>query len=206
MLFRDVYQVDGRDLPDRKDRLAALFVNPPRDARAQAERIYEESTRYNIGQVERTINAPTQALEFLRTSNHPRSSFRLGGRTTIAKQGVIELRFQETGQPRIIVTSDDAPASGRAWVVPETGAIVRTQISLATARGTVDISVFYTREERLSLWVPSRMVESYVHPPLTGGSVLSGDSSGVRVEGEATYGDFRRFNVDTRTMIGKSAQ
>ena len=201
VMFRDVYRVDGRDLSDRKDRLLALFLKPPPDAGAQARRIYDESTRHNIGQVARTINAPTQMLEFFRATNHRQSTFRLGGQSTVSGQPAQEIRFQETGKPRLIATADQAPSSGRVWVRPDSGAIVRTELNLAPERGTVQIAVHYAWEPRLELWVPARMIETYVRPPATGGSVASQDSSGVRVEGEATYSDFRRFNVDTRTIV-----
>jgi hypothetical protein len=201
VFFRDVYQADGREVHDRRDRLASLFVTPPKDAGAQARRIFEESTRFNIGRVERTINSPTQVLEFARPANHARSRFNLGSRSTIAGRTAWEIRFQETGRPRVIRTSDDAAAFGRIWVLPDSGAVVRTELQLSTARGSIQITVHYALEDRLMLWVPSRMIESYVRPPATGGSVLTEDSSGVRVEGEATYSDYRRFNVDTRTII-----
>jgi hypothetical protein len=200
-LFRDVYRVDGRAISDRPDRLAALFLKPPADAGAQARRIYEESTRYNIGAVERTINSPAQVLEFFRAGNQSRSTFRLGGRSTVAGQTAWEVRFQETGRPRFIRTTDDAAASGRAWLLPDSATIVRTELRLDTARGNVSITVHYGRDERVGLWVPTRMIESYVRPPATGGSVTPADASSVRIEGDATYSDFRRFSVDTRTII-----
>ena len=47
--FRDVFEVDGRTLPDRQDRLRRLFLEQPASALARANEIAHESARYNLG-------------------------------------------------------------------------------------------------------------------------------------------------------------
>jgi hypothetical protein len=47
--FRDVYAVEGVTIRDRDNRLEKLFIQPHADRIAQADRIREESSRYNIG-------------------------------------------------------------------------------------------------------------------------------------------------------------
>src|SRR5262245_22125623 len=47
--FRDVFEVDGRVVRERDDRLARLFHTPSADAYEQAARIAQESARHNIG-------------------------------------------------------------------------------------------------------------------------------------------------------------
>ena len=59
--FRDVFEVDGRPVRDREERLTRLFLDPSAGA-TQMNRIIEESARYNIGNIERTMNVPTLPL------------------------------------------------------------------------------------------------------------------------------------------------
>ena len=47
--FRDVFEVDGRAVRDRNERLAGLFLSPSASALDQAEQIALESARYNGG-------------------------------------------------------------------------------------------------------------------------------------------------------------
>src|SRR6187402_3434014 len=46
--FRDVFEVDRRPVRDRDQRLYKLFVDAKADARAQAQTVQEESSRYNL--------------------------------------------------------------------------------------------------------------------------------------------------------------
>ena len=60
--FRDVFEVDGKPIRDRSERLMKLFVEPTSATADRAEQIVSESARYNIGNVVRTINVPVFAL------------------------------------------------------------------------------------------------------------------------------------------------
>ena len=63
--FRDVVEVNGRELENRGSRLVSLFVDDrtsiggESSALARARRISEESARYNLGETHRTFNVPT---------------------------------------------------------------------------------------------------------------------------------------------------
>src|SRR5215510_15598161 len=70
--FRDVFEVDGRPLRGRDQRLVQLASNP---AGASMEQIVTESARYNIGNIERTINVPVLPLMFLLPDNQWRFKF-----------------------------------------------------------------------------------------------------------------------------------
>src|SRR5262249_31163810 len=59
--FRDTFEVDGKPVRQRQDRLSRLMLHPTDDAVEQARRLLEESTRYNIGNVSRTVNMPLVA-------------------------------------------------------------------------------------------------------------------------------------------------
>lgn len=202
ILFRDVYEVDGRAVTDRSDRLTQLFMKPAPDLGVQARRILEEGARHNLGPITRTINTPTQALDFIRPENQVRSSFRLAGRTSVNGVETYDLRFEETAMPRMIVTRDDAAASGRFWVALGTGAIVKTELKIRSGGMLATLTVTYTKHDKLSLWVPARMIESYEpERPASTSSLDHAAPISVRIDGVATYADFRQFSVDTTLII-----
>jgi len=72
---RDVLEVDGRRIPDRAGRLTALLKLPFGAAEVQWRALEEESARFNIGNVVRTLNVPTFVLLFLRCDNLRRLEF-----------------------------------------------------------------------------------------------------------------------------------
>jgi hypothetical protein len=186
--FRDVFEVDGRPVRDHEERLYKLFLNPPADALAQARNILAESARYNIGQVTRNINIPTMALTYLKRENQTRSRFTDRGVETIEGIRTRVVSFTERALPRVITTSDGAPAIGRFWIDPEQGRVVKTELTLSGLVYLV-ITVTYAPQARLdNLWLPVSMREMYKR-------------AGELTEGRATYSDFRRFNVDVSTII-----
>ena len=93
MQFRDVFEVDRKPVRDRDQRLYKLFVDAKADARAQAETIQQESSRYNLGPLMRTINIPIMALLFFERSVQPRIKFEQG------KAGNVK-RFERPGRRR----------------------------------------------------------------------------------------------------------
>jgi hypothetical protein len=208
ILFRDVYEVDGRKLRGQKERLAALFGGTDTNAAALARKIADESSRYNLGSIERTINTPTIALMFLRSAHQPRSSFDIVGEQRIDGIPALELRFRENALPRIIVTHDNAAADGRVWVYPATGRVARTRLQLSSAGAEAAIDVHYADDETLGLLVPVRMTETYSLGQRTAGSGaidpfdrMRGAPVKLLIDGRATYSDYRRFSVETKTII-----
>ena len=74
--FRDVFEVDGKPVRDRDERLQKLFLDEARPPVEQATVLTRESARYNIGEVVRTVNLPTIALAFLHPLNQHRFDFK----------------------------------------------------------------------------------------------------------------------------------
>ncbi len=191
--FREVLSVDGKPVTDSAARLAELLARPSAQAMQQARLIAEESARYNIGPVVRTINDPALVLELLDGRNSPRMRFSHNGENTIDGVRTWVLRYQELGNPTIIRTRDrkDVPARGRAWVEPVTGRILRAEASVEPGLGvTGTIDVTFEFDERMGFAVPSKMSERYTNRNLV--TVSSG---------EATYSNYRRFTVDTEENI-----
>lgn len=208
ILFRDVYDVDGRPVRDRDDRVMKLLLDPPADAYAQAKRIADEGARFNVGPIQRTINVPTLALMFLRRDNVPRSRFRLAGRETVHGVGAVVVRFEEQQRPRLVQTRDDAAARGRFWIESATGRVLKSELELDSAGISATVVVTYARQPSLGLWVPESMVERYrTESGLKSQAVMRDVQDGVArasaltIEGYATYAKFRRFNVDVTTII-----
>ena len=136
--FRDVFEADGRPVRDREERLTRLFLSP---LRSDSERIWEitqESARYNIGTIQRTLNTPTLALTLLDPSYQPDMEF---SRTTDVEPA-LDIDLESDDVPRaddlwVVAftehvrntlvhgeSSTRLPATGRFWIDAPTGAVV----------------------------------------------------------------------------------
>jgi hypothetical protein len=190
LAFRDVVEVDGRAVRDREERLQRLFLAAPANALAQARAIAFESARYNIGDVVRTVNVPTLALEFLDAAAQKRSRFGKTAEETVEGVRAWVVAFEERARPAIIRTpgGQDVRTRGLAWVDPETGRILKTRLDPQLQRGSAArITTAYAPDERLGLWVPVTMEEAYETP------------SGP-LAGKATYTNFRRFETAVKLL------
>ena len=79
LMFRDVFEVDGKIVRDRQQRLERLFLGPAETVASRAKEIVAESARFHIGDIQRNLNLPTVALLFL----HPVEA----GRVKFVKTG-----------------------------------------------------------------------------------------------------------------------
>lgn len=194
--FRDVFDVDGKPVRDRQDRVVTLFSNPSANSLEQARRIVGEGARFNLVPVgltfERTINLPMAAQMYLRPANQGRSHFRHDGGDSIAGHRVAVLLFNETARPRIIGSPDNAAAQGTFWIEPDSGHVLRTELIIRSRRGTTEIAatikVDYAQDPRQKLWLPRQMEEEYAITDATGRSVAD-------IFGRAIYTNARKFNV-----------
>ena len=143
VVYRDVFEVDGKPLRDRDERLETLLLHPSPDAFAQAQRIAAESARFNVNfrglSFSRTLNNPMMALRFLTARNQHRSQFRIAGTSVIAGVNVVELRFEEQKTPRVLVTPSDSAAAGKFWIEPASGRVLRSEVRIQTAVFAVPI-------------------------------------------------------------------
>jgi len=89
----------------------------------------------------------------------------------------------------LIHTPDAAPATGRFWIDPAAGRVLRTELQMMTGPTTAVITVDYEEQPDLKLWLPVRMSERYSafrRPVITG---------------SATYQKFRRYQVAVDSVI-----
>ena len=194
--FRDVMKVNGRVLADRDQRLGALFEHPTTSAMEQARRIALESARFNVGRVRRTINNPAVVLELLDPRNSHRMKFQKEREDTLNNIPVWIVRFVETVRPTIVRTSSlqDTPASGRVWIDPSTGRLLRAQATIDSLpspsheRANCDVDVTFQKAPQLDFWVPATMSERCF------------DGASLPQHGEATYDNYRKFTVEGRLL------
>jgi hypothetical protein len=190
-VFRDVFEVDAQPVRDHDARLQKLFTDTPGQAMAQAQKLMDESARYNLGTVQRNINVPTMALTFLRGPNQARSKFRVSGYEKVEGVMTSILSFTEFASPTVIRSgTTDLPATGRFWLDAETARVVKSELSVKTKISTTKITVTYAPAPTLTVWAPLTMKEDY-----TKGS--------ERVTAEAKYSNFHQFKVSTSVNIKK---
>jgi len=192
--FRDTFEVDGQAVRDRENRLAMLFLRSPTDSSLeQARLIAQESSRYNIGDVVRTINNPVIALAFLERAYQKRFAFTYGGADSAVGSSVWLVEYQEHERPTLIrgENNSNLPTRGRTWIDVETGRVHKTEFVVDAPLITARVTTTFKQDSRLDILVPAEMIEEY--RPAAGG----------RISGRATYGRFRQFAVRTDEQIEK---
>lgn len=191
--FRDVFEVNGQSLHDRNDRLLKLFLAPTASTASQVDQIVDESSRFNIGNMLRTVNVPVFALMVLDQLVQRRFRFKRNQYTaapvrcaTAAGGEAWVIAYQEF-EPQTIIRTNlgrDMLSRGRFWIEP-TGRVLASELIVqddTEFRGT--IAVGYDAQPTLDLLVPVEMRERYdVQHPMS------------LVVGKATYGKFRQFQV-----------
>jgi hypothetical protein len=214
ILFRDVFEVDGRAVRDRDERLTQLFLSPSASASTQIVRIISESARYNIGDIQRTINTPMLALVFLDPQYQARFRFERSDdripetlRDAAVEQddsspGYVaapELNvnsYQETDRNTLIGTGNGTalPSRGRYWIEPMTGQVVMSELVLADPTLYALVDVRYASQSGVDVVVPVAMRERYRKP-----------RSRAVIEGSAAYTRFRRFQVTSTETVADPA-
>ena len=187
--FRDVFDVDGKPVRDREERLAKLFLTPSPSAQQQVDDIKSASARYNIGGVSRTVNIPVLALSVFDVANRPWFSFTLGRQ----KDNTIELGFREERTYTMIRGRDGGtPSFGKFLVDRTTGRILSSELHADTDSLKAQIDVVYDSEPTLGgLYVPREMRERY------------DQKDGTTITGRATYATFRRYTVTVGETLKK---
>ena len=189
--FRDVLEVDGVPVRDREQRLARLFINPPADAMAQAERVRDEGARYNLGNLRSTIGNPMLALGVLQLTYQPRFRFALGKEDKSAGAGVWTVDYKEEAPPAMIrgEAGGDLFAHGRLWIELATGRVLKTELQVEQPSVRAVVTTTFRYDERFGIAVPMEMRERYTI------------ATGNRVTTVATYGRFRRFDVSAEADV-----
>lgn len=210
--FRDVFEVDGKLVRDRQNRLTSLFLSAKVNDAEQVEKIALESARFNIGNVFRNFNTPTLALLFLEPETRDRFRFRrVDGKKppVLAKDWMLEapdgvgrsdrlwvLEYREV-RPKTVIGrygGGDMPATGRFWIDAPTGRVLASELIVGDPMMQCTIDVRYGGETISGLAVPAEMRERYVN-----------NRDRIVTTGTATYGRVRMFGVATAEDIPSPA-
>ena len=161
VLYRDVYRVGTEDVSPDAERLRKLFAAGTADSLRQARAITDGSARFTLVGIPRRIDAPTMAFAYLAGGMLPGLRVRATERDRINGLDVIVVEFQEAARPTVVrgPANEDVPASGRFWIHPESGAVVRAQVVLnaGATKGRVDVTL--ELNQALGAWVPKEMRE-----------------------------------------------
>jgi hypothetical protein len=204
--FRDPAVVNGIVLDRPPDRLVKLFTEPAVDATERAAVIATESTRFQIPGGSFAVTNPLLVVALMQAHYQPRFRFRLDGEERISGIRVRRLRFEEreeqpaasgsgqrAGQKWPPLLGEVGRIRGTAWLDLDTGRIVKTEARLGAAPNIATNLTMFAQDERLALTVPVEMRTSWTYKERP-------------VNGIATYGEFRRFGVETETQVAPSAQ
>jgi hypothetical protein len=163
MPFRDSYEVQGRKLRDRDDRLLKLFSANDKSRFEKAASLTSDSARHNLGNVARTINIPMLAMMFVHPRVNERFEFTDGGEETIAGRILRKALYKEVARPTLIKTTRgrDLALTGTLWIDPFSGAVIKTELNAADPAVRCQVIVTFRRDEALDLWVPEKMDEYY---------------------------------------------
>jgi hypothetical protein len=188
--FRDVFEVDHIPVRDREERLSKLFINPTGDSDARARAIAEESARYNLGSVRRTINNPVFALIFLRPDLRWHFKFTMGKPDRRMGDDIQVVEYTEEARPTVItgLPGQQMAAYGRFWIESTTGRVVKTEVRVDERGIKAILTTVFRPDERLGMDVPVEMREDY-------------ELADSHVSGNATYGRYRRFQVNASEEI-----
>jgi len=163
MPFRDTFEVKGKKLRQRDDRLLKLFTSGDKGRFDKAAQYSSASAKHNLGNVDRTINIPTLAMMFLHPRVNERFEFVDGGEETLGGRILRKAVFKEVARPTLIKTTRnrDLALTGTIWIDPFTGAVVKTDMNAADPVVRCEVTVTFRRDDKLDLWVPDKMDEYY---------------------------------------------
>ncbi len=184
MPFRDAFEVKGAKLRDRDDRLLKLFQANDQERFEKAAKFSDATSKHNLGNVARTINIPTLAMMFLHPRVNERFEFTDEGEETIDGRVLRRAAYREAARPTLIKTTRgrDLALTGRLWIDPFSGTVVKTELNAADPAVRCAITVTFKRDEALDFWVPFQMDEYYK-------AALGLDE----IVATATYSNLRRF-------------
>jgi hypothetical protein len=209
---REVVELNGVNVQD-SPRLQQMLQAPADRLKEHLKDLLNESAAYNLAPGSRNINFPTFPIMYLRRGHLDRSRWVVDEIRGSDSERVVVISFEEQRSPAIVrsESKEDLPGRGRFWLDATTGRVERAEVqirSIASAptmpgvrsvpsagRSGMEMSyqlnVTFSADERLDLWLPSRMEDVYER---------SAADSYVRVDGEATYSKYRRFETGGRVV------
>jgi hypothetical protein len=197
MAIRDVRAVNGSPLASRPDLRQALQTLPAPEV---AGKFKTYNSRFNVGRVSRNFNEPTLSLLIFDDRHRARFTFEPARVLESDGDRLVTLGFKERRGPTLIRNLDggNAFAAGEVTVEPGTGRVTNAILAVTIGSVRATLSTTYTFDERLGIMVPVRFGEHYqdgVARPATKSRPLPRYEE---IRCEATYTNFRRFEVTAR--------
>jgi hypothetical protein len=179
--YRDVQRVDDKPVRDPEERLARLFAGGvSTKAREEAERIQEQSSKFNLGSRRRNTTAPTLAIVFLHPRYQARCQFDLKKTSKVAGRLAQQVEFKETERPTLFhntVDGRDQPSRGSFWIALDDGTVLKSEMFVPTA--LLSFEVTWGRDPKSGLFVPLEFRDDI------------GLGTDEEIESLATYSGFR---------------
>ena len=171
------------------DRMMKLFTSPVPNAVGRARALAEEGARYNLLDIG-TLNNPVLAMVFLQPDYRPRFRFNLAGIEKSSGRRSGPSASRSSSIPTILRTgaNQDLLSRGLLWVDEQTGRVVKTRLQVGPWRIPPEIVTTFRHEPELGIDVPAEMRDWYP------------DGNRGDINGVATYGRFRRFQVTHRRV------
>lgn len=185
--YRDVFEVDGKEVRERDARLIQILESTAPDSLQRAQRMVDEGARFNIGPA-RTINIPTMPMQLLAARNADRIRLRAAGPSG-AGTGRTLMKFEERSRPTLVRTPEgnDVKTTGEIIVRPD-GAIEFASLTFhfeQEGNAEFTMRVYYAAVPDIPVLLPLALSEEM---PLPYGSGT----------GEAHYSRYRRFQTTSR--------
>ena len=195
MAIRDVVTVDGAPVAERPDIRQSLENLASSEVAAALK---EQNSRFNIGRILRNFSEPTLGLLVLDASHRRRFAFK---RKRVHKEGsvvLVTLTFTERESPPLIADRQRGSilSTGELIVEAGTGRVRHTTLRADSGANALELTTTYTADDRLAMLVPSVFREVYERGMAPRG--LESDAEYIRVECEARYRNFRRFESSAR--------
>lgn len=186
--FREVMEVDGKAMSETESRLVNLLAKPTQNAIEEAAKITLESARYNLGNLQRTVNQPFFGLILLQESYQKRFTYSVDKVERDLGDEVWIMQFKESGRPTFVRGSGgkDLPIRGRFWIDAGSGLVLRTEVLMEDQQQKSEITTNFRMNDRFKVAVPVEMKEQYS---------LKGNQG--RITATATYQNFRQFEIET---------
>jgi hypothetical protein len=207
MAFRDVTAIDKAPVTHAGDRLLKLFSErSPSLTKEAIAAIQAESTGHHFPGGSYALTNPFVGVSIAQPAYQPRFRFALGAAGRVTGVSVRVVTFQELAMQNgkeLTPLFGVGRARGSLSIEEATGRIMKTETQFGTVKSTsafapqLDIdstpatTTVFAMHSRLGLMLPTEMQTTWK---------LQGKRDHV-VRGVATYGNFRRFNVQTETSI-----
>ena len=162
--LRDPFTVDNVRLREREARIVKLLAAPTLEGWKRAQAYAAEQNFRFLFDLILQLNDPSVALQFISRDMQPKMTFKIEKEEKLNGVPVVRIGFKEKPdgkRPFVLGTRGNAAASGRLWIDPASGAVLKTELWATSSNEAVTNTVVYAKAPELDLWLPSKMNETY---------------------------------------------